>query len=87
MKSAQKEVSCKQRVTIDRCTVVDKVEPLHEYLSSLSMKISLMVRHHFVAQQQSQYFKQLKETLPPQSKVVIVGDFPENYSFIFQDAV
>ena len=86
VKSAPSEISYKQWVTVDRCTMVDKVEPLHEFLSSLSMKISCMVRHHFVAQQQSQYFKQLKETLPPLSEAVIVGDFSENYSFIVQDA-
>ena len=86
MKSAPNEIPYKQWVTVDCCTMVDKVEPLHEYLSSLSMKISRMVCHHYVAQQQSQYFKQLKETLPPQSEVVIVGDFSENYSFIVQDA-
>ena len=86
VKSAPSEISNKQWVTVDRCTMVDKVEPLHEFLSSLSMKISRMVRHHFVAQQQSQYFKQLKETLPPLSEAVIVGDFSENYSFIVQDA-
>ena len=86
VKSAASEITYKQWVTVDRCTMVDKVEPLHEYLSSLSMKICRLVRHHYVAQQQSQYFKQLKESLPPESEVVIVGDFSENYSFIVQDA-
>ena len=66
--------------------MVDKVEPLHEYLSSSSIKISCLVRHQFVAQQQSQYFKLLKETRTPQSEAVIVGDFSENYSFIVQNA-
>ena len=54
VKSASNEISYKHWVTVDRCTMVDKVETLHEYLSSLSMKISHMVRHHHVVQQQSQ---------------------------------
>ena len=73
-------------VTVDRCTMVDKVEPLQEYLSSLSMKICQLARHHYAAQQQSQYFKQLKELLPTESEVVVVGDFSDNYSFTVQDA-
>ena len=60
VKSAPNEVTYKQWVTVDRCTMVDKVEPIHEYLSSLSMKICRLVRHHVVAQHQSQYFKHLK---------------------------
>lgn len=86
VESAPNEILYKQWVTVDRCAMIDVVEPLHEYLSSLSKKISSMVRHHFVAQQQSQYFKHLKETLPPESEAIIVGDFSENYSFIVQDA-
>lgn len=86
VESAPNEISYKQWVTVDRCAMIDVVEPLHEYLSSLSKKISSMVRHHFVAQQQSQYFKHLKEILPPESEAIIVGDFSENYSFIVQDA-
>ena len=61
------------------------METFHEYLSFLSMKICRLVRHHYVAQQQSQYFQQLKESLPTESEVVVVGDFSENYSFIVQD--
>ena len=66
--------------------MVDVSELIHEYLSSLSSKIYGMVRYHYVAQQQSQYFKHLKETLPLDTEIIIVGDFSENYSFIVQDA-
>jgi len=76
----------KQWVTVDRCTMIDKVEPLDEYLSSLSAQVSRMVRHHYVTQKQSQFFKDLKETLPL-DQAIVVGDFSENYSFIVQDAV
>jgi hypothetical protein len=86
VQSAPNEISYKQWVTVDRCALLDVVEPLHEYLSSLSKKISSLARHHFVAKQQSQYFKHLKESLPLESEAIIVGDFSENYSFIVQDA-
>ena len=47
VKSPPNEISYKQWVTVACCTMADKVEPLHEYLSPLSMKISRMVHHHF----------------------------------------
>lgn len=85
VESAPNDIAYKQWVTVDRCTMIDIVEPLDEYLSSLSKKISSMVRYHFVAQQ-GKYFKQLKENLPLDNEVIIVCDFSENYSFIVQDA-
>lgn len=72
-------------MTVDRFAMFEREESLDEYLSSLSKNISNLVRHHYVAQQQSKYFKQLKETLPDESEVIVVGDFSENYSFIVQD--
>lgn len=83
---ASDEITYKQWITADRCTMIDVVEPLSEYIQSLSKKITKLVRHHYIAQKQAQYFKDLKEKLPLETEVVIVGDFAENYSFIVQDA-
>lgn len=86
VQSASEEIMYKQWVTTDRCTMITEVKILHEFLTSLSSKITSLVRHHFVAQKQAQYFKDLKENLPFHSEAVVVGDFSENYSFIVQDA-
>jgi hypothetical protein len=77
VQSASDEISYKQWVTTDRCTMITETKTLHEFLTSLSKKIANLVRHHFVAQKQAQYLKKLKETLPPQSEAVVVGDFSE----------
>jgi len=86
VQGASDEIAYKQWMTVDRCTLIDVVEPCTEFLESLSKKIASLVRHHFLAQKQAQYFKELKENLELETEAVVVGDFAENYSFIVQDA-
>ena len=80
------EINYSQWVTVDRCTMVHVSESLDEYIDSLSKKISFLTRHHYIAQAQSKYFKELKNSLI-ESEAIVVGDFSENYSFIVQDAI
>lgn len=79
------QIQYKQWVSTDRCTLEVKVESLEDYINSLSNKIWILTRHHFVSQQQSKYMKELKQNLN-EFEAVILGDFSENYSFIVQDA-
>lgn len=83
---SSEEIRYKQWVTVDRCTIMEKVESVDNYVTSLSQQITKLARHHFVAKKQAQYFKELKENLSDESEAIIVGDFSENYSFIVQDA-
>ena len=79
-------ISYKQWQSTDRCTLLEKNESKDAFISSLSMIISKLTRHHYIALEQSTYFKNLKETIQ-EGELVLVGDFSENYSFVVQDAV
>ena len=80
------EVRFKKWLSVDRCTLVDVVQPVDEFVSTLSDSISALTVHHFVADAQSKFFKHLKESVAD-DEAVVVGDFAENYAFIVQDAV
>ena len=72
---------------MDRCTLLEKKTESHDaFITSLSLSISKLTRHHYIAIEKSMYFKNLKETIQ-EGELVLVGDFSENYSFIVQDAV
>lgn len=84
--SLPEEVHYKQWVTVDRCSLTEKVENSSDFMESLSKSITNLTKHHFTSKHQSQYFKNLKNNLQSQEGC-LVGDFAENYSFIIQDAV
>lgn len=79
------EIRFKQWISTDRCTLIEKTESIDEYISSLGTKICNLTRHHFVAKTQTNYLKELKESLHD-NEAIVLGDFSENYSFIVQDA-
>ena len=58
---------------------------LSEYSDILFQEIEKLTTHHFIAKNQSNYLKNLKETLKPKEAIIIL-DFTEN-SFVLQDAV
>ena len=86
IESVDDSITYKIWQTTDRCTLLEKTETLDAYLTSLSNSISNLTRHHYIAKEQSAYFKNLKESMQ-EGELVLVGDFSENYSFIVQDAV
>ena len=75
------EIRYKQWVYTDRCNLIDVVEPTDEFASSLSSSIYELTVHHYTNIRQNAHLKWLKETLP-EDQVIIIGDFPENYSFV-----
>jgi len=54
-------------------------------VSKFTSQLKRLLPHHFVAKQQSQYFKDLKNDLKP-GEVMVVGDFAENYTCVLQDS-
>lgn len=80
------EVEFKQWVSTDRTTMISMSQSTEEFIESLTQAISNLTKHHYVAQTQNSFLKQLKERLS-EEEVIITGDFSENYSFIVQDAV
>jgi hypothetical protein len=79
------EIRYKQWVTVDRCTIIEKIENANDFVEDLSLNIAKLSRHHYVSKAQAKYFKNLKDNLP-EGEGCLVGDFAENYSFIVQDA-
>lgn len=76
----------KQWIHTDRDTLDTKQLSIEDYITELSSKVWSLSTHHYIAKQQSQYLKTLKENLP-YNELVILMDFAENYSFVVQDAV
>ena len=49
-------------------------ETVETFIESLAKKVVSHTRHHHVAEMQTKYLRQLKETIPA-SECIIVGDF------------
>ena len=81
----KEEFQFKKWRTVDRCQLEDVTESVDEFVDSLSLGITKLLRHHFVSRKQSAYFQLRKQTLT-EVEGILVGDFSENYSFVVQDA-
>ena len=58
-----------------------------EFIQQLYEKCDSCTSHHFTARAQAIYLKELKEKLPLQEQTIILIDFVENCSFLYQAAV
>ena len=76
----------KHWVSTDRTTLEERIMPTCDFLEKLIQEIDQLTTHHYIARNQSQYLKHLKDTLKPNQEIVI-PDFAENYSVIVQDAI
>ena len=76
----------KQWVSTDRTALEERIMPTCDFLEKLIQEIDQLTTHHYIARNQSQYLKHLKDTLKPK-QAIINNDFAENYSFIVQDAI
>lgn len=75
----------KQWTNTDRSTIETLVETADLFIASLINKLKILLRHSFVAKQQSQYLNHLKESIIV-GIILALGDFSENFHFVFQDA-
>ena len=57
-----------------------------DFMEKLIQEIDHLTTHHYIAINQSQYLKYLKDNLKPNQAIIIL-DFAENYSFIVQDGI
>lgn len=69
----------------DRSTLLTQIVPTITFLEELSNKLLLLKPHSFISKQQSQFFKNKKESLNDGEALVIL-DFSENYKYVVQDA-
>ena len=81
----QEFVHFSQWTTTDRATMINCNEPIDEFIQNLAKQIFSLTTHHYITKSQSQYLKQLKQTLET-DEAIVIGDFSENYTFIAQDA-
>lgn len=80
-------VTFKHWMQIDNKTTLETVTmPVNDFVDRLFESLPKLLRHSFIAKQQSAYLKQLKDNILPDEYIVIC-DFAENYSFVLQDAV
>lgn len=80
-------VSFKQWMQIDnKCILETITKPTEEFLDYLFQSLPKLLRHSFIASQQSSYLRHLKENLP-QNECIVIADFSENYAFLLQDSV
>lgn len=80
------EISFEQWISTDRCSLETLVKPIDEFIAYFCEKLEQLVSHDFVKSQQSSFLRDYKSCLKD-GAVIIICDFSENYSFVFQDAV
>ena len=78
-------IKYKQWVSTDRSQLEDKEEFTDDFIILLSDMLYKLTEHHFIARNQSQYLKGLKDSLKLNEWIIIL-DFAENFSFVVQDA-
>lgn len=80
------QVIFKQWVSTDRCTLETLIKSGDEFIDALLQALTNLLRHSYIAKQQSKYFKDVKEKLSP-GHFIIICDFAQNYSFVIQDEI
>jgi hypothetical protein len=78
-------IEFKQWTTTDRATLQTNVLSVDEFVRVFLGSLPGVLRHDFIAKQQSQYLQRTKSMLRPH-EFLVIGDFAENYSFVLQDA-
>ena len=78
-------LSFKQWVSVDRCTLETYTKPVDEFVDMFCEKLEVLRPHSFIAAQQASFYSDCKSGLAPREMLVTV-DFSENYSFVLQDA-
>ena len=79
-------ITYKQWESTDRTELVTITDSASEFVQKLIQKLEVLKTHQFINNQQTKFFYSVKETLPV-GTALVVGDFSENYSFVYQDAV
>ena len=75
----------KQWTSTDRCDLITVQNDIDDFCDILCCKLESLGPHDFIAKQQSQFLRSLKNDLE-EGQVIVLSDFSENYSFVIQDA-
>ena len=72
-------------MSTDRSQLEDKEEFADDFITFLLDMLYKLTEHHFIAKSQNQYLEDLKASLKPNQRIIIL-DFADNFSFVVQDA-
>lgn len=78
------KITFRQWISVDRCTLETLQKPSTEFIDLICNKLTVLIRHDFIAKQQTAYMNQIKEKLT-ESEYAVTLDFAENYSMVVQD--
>ena len=81
----EKTIQFSQWFRTDRSQLVEEESEFDDFIKNLVGKFGKLMKHHYVAKKQAEFFKQLKENLQFKESVIVL-DFAENYSFLVQVA-
>lgn len=73
-----------QWVTVDRSELVQQEMDIETFIGLLFKKLHLLKTHHFVAKEQTSFYRNSIENVGD-DEVIVAGDFSENYCFIQQN--
>ena len=79
-------VEYKQWMTTDRCNLKTVTASAEEFIAEFVDRIPALLRHSFIASQQSNFLKDRKTKLQ-HDQALVICDFSENYAMVIQDAV
>lgn len=79
-------ITYQQWVNVDRCALETLIKSTDQFVEELMEKLEALSPHHYICKQQATYFRQAKKETT-NTKVVVVADFSENYSFVLQNSV
>ena len=79
-------ITFKQWTPSDWIKLISCKLPLDEFIEQLCEQVDEITSHSFIARSQLLYLNKLKENLKC-GEVIILGDFPENFSFIVENEI
>ena len=80
------EIHYCQWQTTDRVALATLTTTFEEYKELFIGSINYLTRHSYLAKAQARYIKSKKESLDA-TKVMVLGDFAENYQYLIQDKI
>jgi hypothetical protein len=83
-KFEETQITYKQWESTDRMSLITKTHSKDEFFKEVLISIQAMKEHYFYFRNQSNYLKQIKETLG-ENEALVLFDFAENYHFTIQN--
>ena len=79
-------ISFEEWTTTGRAEMLNRILTRESFINLVIRRIEKLTPHSFITRKQANYLNQLKQDLPG-DKVIVLGEFAENYQFILQDEI